>query len=159
MLIPMTTTTIPMLRSSARLVETARRIVRYGTVSVVSTTVSLSVLGLLVATRTLPAGIANVVATAAGVGPSFELNRRWVWGKRGERSVRRELMPFIALTIAGLVLSTLSVAVTAWWTDQTGATTAVRTIAVEIANLTGFGVVWIAEFVILDRIVFGAKAT
>ena len=60
---------------------------RYAAVSLISTSVTLSLLGLLVYTRALSPGWANVVATAAGTVPSFELNRRWVWAKRTKRSL------------------------------------------------------------------------
>jgi putative flippase GtrA len=56
---------------------------RYATVSAIATTVSLTILGLLVATGAMSAGWANIIATAVGTIGSFELNRRWVWGKRG----------------------------------------------------------------------------
>ena len=51
------------------------QLVRYGAVSIVSTAISTSVLGALVFTRSLPAAPANVVATSAGIAPSFELNQ------------------------------------------------------------------------------------
>ncbi|HSS08396.1 MAG TPA: GtrA family protein, partial [Acidimicrobiales bacterium] len=63
------------------------KLIRYATVSAISTAVSLTILGTLVATNATTAGWANVVATAVGTVPSFELNRRWVWKKRGRRSV------------------------------------------------------------------------
>ena len=45
-----------------------RRLSRYAAVSAISTTVTLSLLGLFVYTKTLSPGWANVVATAAGHG-------------------------------------------------------------------------------------------
>jgi putative flippase GtrA len=135
-------------------VSALRRLVRYGAVSIVATTLSLSVLGLLVSTRWMSPGWANVVATAAGVGPSFELNRRWVWGKRGRRSIRREVGPFVTLTGAGLALSTVTVTMTAWWAGQLELGGATRTVAIELANLAAFGTVWLVQYVILDRLLF-----
>ena len=43
-----------------------RKLIRYATVSAISTTVSLTILGTLVATGATSAGWANVIATAAG---------------------------------------------------------------------------------------------
>lgn len=60
---------------------------RYCTVSAVSTATGLTVLGLLVGVAGVGATVANVVATAVGTVPSFELNRRWVWAHDGKRSV------------------------------------------------------------------------
>jgi putative flippase GtrA len=97
-----------------------------------------------------------VVATAAGVGPSFELNRRWVWGKRGRRSIRREVGPFVTLTAVGLALSTVTVTMTAWWAAQLELGGTARTSAIELANLAAFGTVWLVQYVILDRLLFVA---
>jgi putative flippase GtrA len=46
-----------------------RRLLRYGTGSLVSTTLSMSILGALVYFQTMSATWANVVATAAGTVP------------------------------------------------------------------------------------------
>ena len=61
------------------------KLVRYGAVSIIATTTSLLVLGVLVGILAAPAGWSNVVATTVGTVPSFELNRRWVWQRRGHR--------------------------------------------------------------------------
>ena len=87
------------------------RLVRYSAVSVVSTTTSLLTLGVLVGLAATPAVWANVVATAVGTVPSFELNRRWVWRAGGRRSVLRQVVPFCALSATGLVVSTVAVGV------------------------------------------------
>jgi putative flippase GtrA len=133
-----------------------RQLLRYGAVSLIATTCSLTTLGILAGTRTLPAAWANVVATALGTIPSFELNRRWVWGKKGKRSASREVMPFIALSFAGLALSTLAVHFTAAWADHAALTTAMRTLLIEGANVAAFGSLWILQFVLLDRLLFRA---
>jgi putative flippase GtrA len=135
-------------------VKTWERLVRYGAASVVATTVSLTTLGVLVACTSTPPTIANLLATAAGTVPSFELNRRWVWGCSGRRSVRREVGPFVALTALGLALSTVAVACAALWARHVGVDGMRRTAVIEAANLTAFGIVWIAQFVALDRVLF-----
>ncbi len=131
-----------------------RRLVRYGSVSAVSTTVSLSVLGLLVAGRVMAPGWANVVATGAGTVPSFELNRRWVWNKTGPRSVAAEIVPFCALSFLGLALSTFAVSLAGLWADHGAVSAAARTLVVEGANVSAFGLVWLGQFVLLDRVLF-----
>ncbi len=131
------------------------QLIRYGTVSLVATATSLVVLGVLVSTRTMTAGWANVVATGVGTVPSFELNRRWVWRKAGKRSVAAEVGPFAALSFAGLGLSTLAVTVAGRWADHSGLDGVTRTLAVESANLIAFGTLWIAQFLVLDLVLFG----
>ena len=134
-----------------------RQLLRYGAVSIIATTTSLVVLGVLVTTRLIGPGWANVVATAVGTVPSFELNRRWVWHRHGTASTRREVLPFAALTAAGLVLSTLAVTLTGRWVDAAGLTGAARTLALQAASVTAFGALWLAQFVILDRVLFADR--
>lgn len=136
-----------------------RQWLRYGTVSLIATTTSLTVLGVLVSTTAIPAGVANVIATAVGTFPSFELNRRWVWRRTGRRSMRAELVPFWVLSFTGLALSTLTVSVAAAWADSAGLHGFARTAAIEVANVAAWGSLWVAQFVILDRFLFHTKAT
>lgn len=133
------------------------QLLRYGAVSIVATTTSLLVLGALVTTRALSPGWANVVATAVGTIPSFELNRRWVWHRQGAASTRREVVPFAALSAAGLVLSTLAVSLAGRWTDHAGLTGASRTLTIQCASIAAFGTLWLAQFVILDRVLFAER--
>lgn len=133
------------------------KLVRYGVVSLVATTTSLVVLGLLVSTRTMAPGWANVVATAVGTVPSFELNRRWVWRQRGSASITGQVVPFAVLSFAGLALSTLTVVVTAAVVDARGIDGPARTLLVQVADLAGFGALWVLQFVLLDRWLFRAR--
>jgi len=135
-------------------VKRLRQLLRYSAVSAIATTASLTVLGVLVGTRALSPGWANVVATAVGTVPSFELNRRWVWGKRGQRSATAEIVPFCIMSFAGLALSTLAVHRAAIWAEHAGLSGTARTLAVEAANIAAFGSLWIAQFLILDRVLF-----
>jgi putative flippase GtrA len=135
-------------------VSRLRQWVRYATVSVIATVTSLTVLGVLVSTTTIPAGFANIVATAVGTVPSFELNRRWVWRKTGKRSLRGEVGPFWILSFAGLALSTLTVSLAAAWAASAGVDGAARTVVIEAANVAAFGALWVAQFVVLDRFLF-----
>jgi putative flippase GtrA len=137
-----------------RWVPRLRRLVRYGAVSAISSTLSLAILGVLVATRTLPAGWANVVATAAGTIPSFELNRRWVWGRSGRRSILTEIGPFCAMSFLGLALSTIAVGFASAFAASSGFSTGMRTFAIETANVAAWGSIWLGQFVVLDRVLF-----
>jgi putative flippase GtrA len=129
-------------------------LLRYSAVSVVSTLTSLTVLGALVVTGAMTAGWANVVATAVGTVPSFELNRRWVWRRTGRRSAWTEVGPFAVLSFAGLAMSTATVSVAGRWATSLALSTGMRAVAVEAANLAAFGSLWVAQFVVLDRVLF-----
>jgi putative flippase GtrA len=135
-------------------VTLVHKLARYACVSVISTSVSLVVLGVLVGTGAMTAGWANVIATSVGTIPSFELNRRWVWGRRGHRSVLAEVGPFCALSFAGLALSTLAVHTAAGWASSAGWGAAARALAADAANVATFGTLWVLQYVLLDRVLF-----
>jgi len=141
-------------RIVARFGRHVAQLLRYSAVSAISTTVSLTILGFLVATSAVTAGWANVIATAVATVPSFELNRRWVWARQGPRSLQKEAAPYFALTFAGLGLSTLAVSVATGIATTHHAGTATRTGVALAANLAGFGTVWVVQYVILDKILF-----
>jgi len=130
------------------------KLARYACVSVISTSVSLVVLGILVGTGATTAGWANVIATSIGTIPSFELNRRWVWGRHGRRSLLAEVGPFCALSFTGLALSTVAVHVAAGWASGAGLGATARALAADGANVATFGTLWIIQFVLLDRVLF-----
>lgn len=130
------------------------QLLRYASASVVATITSQFVLVALLWTRTVSPGWANVWATAVGVVPSFVLNRRWVWGRR-DRTRRHELVAFVALSAAGLALSTVAVAAVVGWADSLAFGDGARVVLGQAANLVAFGVVWVVQFFVLDRFLFG----
>jgi putative flippase GtrA len=130
------------------------KILRYASVSMVATVTSLSVLGVLVGVLTVPAGWANVAATAAGTIPSFELNRRWVWRKSGPRSLPVEVLPFTILSFSGLAISTIAVHVAGAWASHRGWPATGRTLLILATNVAAYGSLWVLQFVLLDRVLF-----
>ena len=134
-----------------------RRFVRYASVSVISTSTSLLILGLLVGVFDYSAIWSNLIATGIGTVPSFELNRRWVWSAAGPRSLIRQVLPFCALSFTGLVLSTISVHLAAEATAT--ASRPIHTFAVEVANFGSYGLLWLAQFALCDRVLFRHRHT
>ena len=80
-------------------------------------------------------------------GPAYLLSRAWVWQKTGKNSLTTEVLPFWGFGLAGLVLSTVTVAATQTL-DIPGIT--------NIANLGAFGVLWVLKFFFLDALIFKA---
>jgi putative flippase GtrA len=138
-------------------VITLRKLLRYAAVSAVTTTISQTILAVLVATRSTGAVTANVIATIVGTMPSFELNRRWVWNKHGRRSLAGEMLPFAVLSAAGLGLSSLAVAIASHFVEHWSTTT--RTLTIQLASITAVGIVWLVQFVLLDKVLFKRRAT
>jgi putative flippase GtrA len=147
----------PMHPLIARLVEqqaTIRRVLRCLSVSFGTTVLSAVILVGLALGAGVAAGTANLIAVGCGIPPSYLGNRRWVWRRTGRGDVGREVVPFWAMSIAGLIAST-------WFVGHVGTFTAAwpatgRAIALPVASIGVFGVLWVLQFVVLDRVIFRA---
>jgi putative flippase GtrA len=122
----------------------------------IATVTGLTVLGVLAGIAGVGVVAANLIATAAGTVPSFELNRRWVWSRTDKRSLGREVVPFCALSFTGLAVSTLFVRAASAFASHGGQL--VHTGAVELANLGAYGSLWVVQFVLLDRVLFSRRS-
>jgi len=129
-----------------------RRLVKYASVSAISTATSLAVLGVLVGVMRLPSVASNVVAIAIGTVPSFELNRRWVWSAGGSRLSLGQVVPFCLLSFAGLLTSSVAVGLASGVTQGSGRF--VHMVAVELANVGSYGALWLLQFLLCDRVLF-----
>jgi putative flippase GtrA len=132
----------------------AQRLRRCMSVSVVTTVISLSTLVIATAAFGMAAWPANVLATSLATVPSYLLNRRWTWGRRDASSFWREVVPFWVMAFAGLALSTVFVGVADSWAAGAHLSGALHTFSLVAGHLSGFGVLWVAQFIVLDRLVF-----
>jgi putative flippase GtrA len=125
------------------------KVLRYSGASIVSVAAGLLVLGVNVDVFHMSPTVANLVAIAVCIIPSFELNRRWVWRQQG-RSEMGEFVPFCLLSVAGLVLSTLAVRYAG--DHSVGLANPWHTFVVDGANLAAYAVLWVIRYFILDRV-------
>jgi putative flippase GtrA len=84
--------------------------------------------------------------------PSFFVNKHFVWRVTSSENLRRQVLVFC-------VVMTLSFALAAFFSyivdaATAGETTPIRGTAVFLAQLLGFGIVWIGRYVFLDRWLF-----
>lgn len=128
--------------------ERLAKLWKYSAVSVMSVVITQSLLQMALLTG-MPAVAANILAVGLSALPAYLVNRRWVWGKQGAHSVAREIVPFWSYAFLGLALSTVAVA----WADHRWHTA----MAVSLANIGSFGVLWASKFVLLDRWMFGGS--
>lgn len=92
-------------------------------------------------------GVANMFAAAVMSVPAYLLSRAWVWEVDGRHDMRRQVIPFWAITVAGLIVSSVLAAIA----DRAfGAG-----IAVNLASLVGYFIVWVGKFFMLDRLFAG----
>lgn len=124
----------------------SEQILRFGMASVVGIVITQALIVAFYGVLELNATVANVLAVVLSAIPVFILNKRWVWGQLGPARIRREILPFWGFTLLGLVLSTVLVTVVDDHTE--------RTWPVMLANICGFGLVWVAKFLFLDSVVF-----
>jgi putative flippase GtrA len=122
------------------------KLVKYAMASMVGVVCGQSLLLLFYGVLDWPVVLANVSAVTLSSIPAYLVNRYWVWQKTDTNDFKREVLPFWGMAFLGLILSSIFT----YWVDQ-------RTdspLAVGIANLAGFGVLWIAKFFILDKVLF-----
>ena len=133
-----------------------QRVRRCMTVSVFTTVISVSTLLAFTLLFGVEAWIANVIATSLATVPSFHLNRRWTWARRDPAHPLREVLPFWLLAFAGLALSTVTVGIADSWATHAHLPAALQEGAIIGGHLGGFTLLWVAQFVILDRVLFAA---
>ena len=130
------------------------KMVRYTVISAICVVISVVVLGITHGLLSWPAFWANVFACAVATVPSYELNRKWAWGKYGKSHLWREVVPFWTLAFIGLAFST-------WWavaaeslSKRRHLSHAAQTLVIEVAVLASYAILWIAKFVIFNKVLF-----
>jgi putative flippase GtrA len=98
------------LRASAH----AGKITRYAIGSVIALATSVVVFALMYVLG-INTTICSICAFIAGAIPNWILNRRWAWKIRGQVSIMREIVGYILISIAVLVLSS---AATGWTSSE-----------------------------------------
>ena len=134
--------------------DEGRKALKYTAVSVISTGFSQAAFILVFGVFSWfgPRG-SSIFATCVGSVPSYYLNRRWAWGKSGRSHMTKEVLPFWALALVGLVYSTWAVDFT--HSHTSGVTShAAHTVILAAAYLGSFGTLWVAKFLIFNRFLF-----
>jgi putative flippase GtrA len=131
-----------------------RKLIRYTLVSIISVIVSQIVLIILVGPIGWAARTANIVATGVGTVPSYELNRRWAWGKKGRGHLWKEVVPFWTLSFIGLAFSTWSADFAESQAQQHNLSHTALTVVVALGSLAAWGILWIGKFVFFNKVLF-----
>lgn len=130
-----------------------RKLLRYGTISVVSTAISLSGLFVFYRWIGLSPTWSNILATCIATVPYYYLNRMWVFKKVGRSHLTREVLPFWTIAFVSLVLSTLAVKFAGSQVHSI-ASKDVRGAILVAANFATYGILWIAKFFVFNRYLF-----
>lgn len=132
-----------------------QKLFRYSMVSVISVAVSQVVLFL--GQFFWSARTSVIVATCVSAVPSYQLNRAWAWGKKGRSDIMGEILPFWGMALLGLVLSTWAAGFAESHAADVTASHLGQKLIVNGAALAAFGVLWVAKFAILNRVLFAHR--
>jgi putative flippase GtrA len=131
-----------------------RKLFRYTMTSVITTGVSLFVLGMVFGVLRLWSEVPSTIfANVVAAFPSYWLNRKWAWGKHGRSHVVKEVLPFWIMSAASIAFSMVGASVARYlggrqvWNlnhfDQT--------LLVLVANVVSFGIFWVLKLMVFNR--------
>ncbi|HEV3187215.1 MAG TPA: GtrA family protein [Acidimicrobiales bacterium] len=134
------------------------KLCRYGTISVVSTVISLSGLFIFYRILSLSAGWSNIWATVIATIPYYYLNRMWVFKRRGRSHLTREVIPFWVIAFGSLILSTLAVRF-AGHEARSIASKTTRAGILVMANFMTYGILWLLKFFVFNKLLFRSRVS
>jgi len=131
---------------------------RYAAGSAVTALLSQAVLFVVYSlTHLLTARDAAIAATLAGIPPSYWLNRSWAWRRRDRSSLGGEVVPYVAMALVSLVVSTWAVDAAHAHALALGASRVDQDIVVQGTYLASFVVLWFGKFAFMHRALFGRE--
>ena len=130
-----------------------RKKLRYAMVSVVA--VPIGTIGVFVFNVAgLAAVWAAILGNSVAAVPSYLLNRYWVWGKQGKNRFFSEILPFWALTLLGIAFSAVVAHLADHFAKHHDITGLARLLILLVANVAGFGVLWVGKYIIFNKVLF-----
>jgi putative flippase GtrA len=145
---PLDSSVAPATPEATRL---APKLLRYFTGSVVATICSEVVFVALYGVLGMGTTWSSVLSWLAGAVPNFWLNRNWAWQRKGRPSLRDEVLPYVAIIVATLVLATVLTHATDVWLHHQGVSSSLRVAIVAAVFLGTYVIVFALRFVLLDR--------
>ena len=127
---------------------------RYSVASIVAVVVSEICLIIFNGVLGMSAWVSSSLATAIAAIPNYYMNRKWAWGKHGRSHLLKEVLPFWGLALAGWGFSTFSVYVTEHYAKHHHFAHVWTTALVAVVYVAAFGVLWIAKFIIFNKLMF-----
>ena len=132
---------------------TGNRMTRFTMVSITSTVITFTILFVVYGVFRLWTEVPSALfANLCGVVPSYNLNRRWTWGRTGRSHLRREVLPFWAASVTGIVFSVLAATEARRFGNAHHLDHAHRTVVILSANVGAFAVLWVLKFIFFNRL-------
>jgi putative flippase GtrA len=142
--------------SPARGDRAIHKFIRYSMVSGVAIVISQTAILICTALFHTSGILANTVGAVVATPASYELNRKWAWGKHGKSHMWKEVAPFWALTLLGFLGSTGTVELADNLCRSHHVIGLTRSLAIMGASLLAYGIVWVAKFLVFHFLVFGS---
>jgi putative flippase GtrA len=130
-----------------------KKLIRYTAASGITTAVSLAAVAGFYGLRIISSVIlATLAGNVVGMIPAYNLNRRWTWHKAGRSSLRREVAPFLSMSILGIAFSQLGAIYARHEVRTHHWSHLANTGLVASANLLCFAVFWVLKLIVFNRI-------
>lgn len=137
--------------------RTLRRIGRYFVTSGLATVLSEAALLACYASGALGATSAAVVANLAGAIPSYLLSRYWIWPEADRAHVGRQVGLYWMTSLVSTVVSTATTGFAGYLLRGMPDST-LRDGLVGLTYVGTYGLLWLAKFVVYQRVVFRGTA-
>jgi putative flippase GtrA len=98
--------------------------------------------------------VATVLSFGIGIPVNYALNRRWAWERRGRPSVRTELVPYATVIATNVVAAAAGTWAVDRWLQSIALPRAVEVLVVGATFVLINGGLFLAKYVLLDRLVF-----
>ncbi|HWC38871.1 MAG TPA: GtrA family protein [Acidimicrobiales bacterium] len=131
------------------------RVVRYALGSVIASLVSLVAFVLVYGVfGALSPRQSSIAASLTGMVPAYFLNRNWAWGRRGRSHVVKEVIPYLAASVLGLLAAMWSVDAASSHVKSLTADTTLQVTLVAMAYIGTYGALWVVKFLFFN-VLFG----
>jgi putative flippase GtrA len=134
------------------------KFIRYSMVSGVAIAISSVTILVCAGLLHLSGILSNTIGALAATPASYELNRKWAWGKHGKSHLWKEVVPFWVLTVVGFLASTGTVAIADSVCNSHHIKGIQRGLIIDAASLFAYGVVWVVKFVVFNTLVFAGPS-
>ena len=132
--------------------EVGRKQLRYMGVSVVFVPIGQVLIQVLGSVFDGNFTLASIVAAAILTVPNFFANKLLVWKDTSKDNLRTQVIVFWVAAMLGVSLATGLTYVVQQMTEDSSSL--VQRISVFVAQMTGFGIVWVGRYLVLDRWLF-----
>ena len=129
-----------------------KKMIRYTMVSIVSTGVSFVSLAIIFGLHWMSQVPATVTANAIATVPSYQLNRKWAWGKSGRSHISKEIIPFWSMAAVGITVSVFGAYFAKHFSIKHHLPHLEQTIVVLLANVLSFAVFWVLKLLLFNRL-------